>query len=155
MRIKNKKIRKLRAYRDKLLMKITNLEGTVRQYVEIMHWVRKSLQQEDVLRAYALASDPEAGMDETRQVPIQIREAMEAHELVKELTLVYRFLVVERKFTEDMHRAAEQRDYLRVAAICADHELEAIAHEKMLHHWSKDHGFRKSLIKESQDEDVI
>ena len=147
MRIKNKKIRKLRLYRDKLLVRVTNLEGMVRHATEVMWAIRKALQDENHLRAYALASDEEGSQHVLRHVKI--------NEVVKELALVYRFLIVERKFTMDIHRAAEQRDYLRVAAICADHKAEEAAHEKMLSHWSQDHGFTRTLRQEMEDEDVI
>ena len=146
MRVKNKKIRKLRLYRDKLLVRVTNLEGMVRHANEVMWAIRKALQDEDHLRAYALASDEEGSQHVLRHVKI--------NEVVKELALVYRFLIVERKFTLDIHRAAEQRDYLRVAAICANHKAEEQAHENMLSRWSTDHGFTNKLREEGKDEMV-
>jgi len=139
---RNKKVLKLRAYRDKLLEKITNLESTVRRYQELCRSARKALQQDKHLRAYAIVSDDEG--NEHLDV-----EMLEKNELAAELSLVYRFLIVERRYTEEVSRAAHGRDYLRVAALTADHTAESVAHEKMLTRWSADHGFTRSL----RDED--
>lgn len=149
MRIKNKKVRKLRLYRDKLLVAKTTQEGEVRLLKETLRQIRKALQKEDTLRAYALASDDQVDIDPA------IQEYLTLNEATKELTLVYRFLSVERKFTEEVHVAANHRDYLRVAAICADHKHEFTAHDRMLNEWSRDHGFTRTLKKEMEDEDVI
>ena len=146
MRIKNKKVKKLRLYRDKLLMRITNMEGAIRYQDEVFSMIRKCLQRNDTLRAYALASETSEHDD--------IKVVASVQEIAKELTLVYRFLAVERKFTEDIYRAAEQRDYLRVAALCADHLAESNAHDRMLNEWSEDHGFTKNLREEMFDEVV-
>ena len=148
-RNKNKKARKLQNYRDKLLVKITNLEGTVRHYVEIMGWIRKCLQLEDTLRAYALASDPEDTLH------VDLKEFIDKNEIAKELALAYRMLNVERQYSADIQVAANQRDYLRVAALSAQHQAEAIAHDKMLARWSTDHGFKYSMKKEMENEDII
>ena len=148
-RNKNKKARKLQNYRDKLLVRITNLEGTVRHYVEIMNWIRKCLQLEDTLRAYALASEPEDKQH------ADLKEFVDKNEVAKELALAYRMLNVERRYTEQIKSAAEQRDYLRVAALTAQHQAEGQAHDKMLARWSTDHGFKYSMKKEMEDEDII
>ena len=133
----NKKVKKLRAYRDKLLERITNLEGMVRHQQEVLWEIRKALQQENHLRAYALASDEEGSQ--------QVLRHIKTNEIVKELTLVYRFLAVERGIVNDIVRAATQRDYLRVAALCADHKAEAYAHDKVLSSWGDDHGYTGRL----------
>lgn len=148
-RNKNKKARKLQNYRDKLLMRVTNLEGTVRHYVEIMGWIRKCLQLEDHLRAYALASEPDD------KLHLDLKEFIDKNEIAKELALAYRMLNVERQYSADIQVAANQRDYLRVAALSAQHQAEAIAHDKMLARWSTDHGFKFSMKKEMEDEDII
>ena len=145
-RNRNKKVNKLRRYRDKLLQRITNLEGMVRHGTEVLWEIRKALQNENHLRAYALASDEEGSQQVLRHV--------DKNELVKELALTYRMLNVERKYSADIQVAARQRDYLRVAALSADHQAESIAHDKMLSTWSKDHGFTKSVRKEMEDEDI-
>jgi hypothetical protein len=118
------------------LEKITNLEGVVRHNVMTFSMVRKCLQQEDYLRAYALASDDEHD---------DLKDFVTTNEVAKELALVYRMLNVERNYTDELTKAANRRDYLRVAALCADHHDEQIAHDKMLTRWSKDHGFTRSL----------
>jgi hypothetical protein len=148
-RTRNKKVQKLRTYRDKLLVKITNLEGTVRHYVEIMGWIRKCLQLEDNLRAYALASDPEDTLH------ADLKEFIDKNEIAKELALAYRMLNVERRYTAEVQAAAERRDYLRVAALSADHQAESIAHDKMLGEWTRDHGFKHSMKKEMEDAEII
>lgn len=148
-RNKNKKARKLQNYRDKLLMRVTNLEGTVRHYVEIMGWIRKCLQLEDHLRAYALASEPED------KLHLDLKEFIDKNEIAKELALAYRMLNVERRYSADIQVAASHRDYLRVAALSAQHQAEANAHDKMLARWSTDHGFKFSMKKEMEDEDII
>lgn len=138
---RNRKVLKLRAYRDKLLGKITNDEGIIRSYQASLREIRKALQQEDTLRAYALASEEPPHP--------QLTEFNEKNEIVKELTLVYRFLAVERNYTDQITRAAAHRDYLRVAALVADHKAEQVAHDRMLESWSEDHGFTRSLRDEA------
>lgn len=147
MRIKNKKIRKLRLYRDKLLIAVTNLQGENRHMRHTMDEARRCIYTEETLRAVALLSNEDE--DHT------LKNFVIANEAAKELALVYRFLVVERKFTEDVQVAATNRDYLRVAALCADHQAEAAAHDKMLTRWSKDHGFTRTLREATKDEDII
>ena len=145
-RNRSKKVNKLRRYRDQLIGKIVGLEATVREQVATMLTIRKAIRNEDHLRALALTSE--------EWPPKELLNEFSHNELAKELTLVYRFLVVERRYTEEVSRAANARDYLRVAALCADHTAEVIAHEKMLSEWSKDHGFQRSLIKEIENEKV-
>ena len=144
-RTRSKKVNKLRAYRDKLLERITNLEGDVRHNQGVLWEIRKALQQENHLRAYALASDEEGSQQVLRHVKV--------NELAKELALIYRMLIVERNYTEEVQVAARHRDYLRVAALCADHEAETSAHDKMLVRWSKDNGYTRSL-RDEDNEDV-
>lgn len=144
-RNRNKKLSKLRRYRDKLLERVTNLEGMVRHGTEVLWEIRKALQGENHLRAYALASDEEGSQQVLRHVKV--------NELAKELSLVYRMLSVERRYSADIQVAANQRDYLRVAALSADHQAESIAHDKMLTTWSKDHGFTRSL--RDEDNEII
>ena len=148
-RTRSKKVVKLRRYRDQLIEKITNLEGRVRYNKEVFNMIRKCLQREDHLRAYALASEPEDCSDDD-----DLKDFIRTNEVAKELSLVYRFLIVERRYTEEVQVAARARDYLRVAALSADHEAESAAHDKMLSRWSADHGFTRFLREEMQDEDV-
>jgi hypothetical protein len=156
-RNKNKKARKLQNYRDKLLVRVTNLEGAVRHYVEIMDWVRKCLQLEDYLRAYALASEPDDKVipNDILRLHVDLKEFIDKNEIAKELALAYRMLNVERQYTKQIQVAAHQRDYLRVAALCAEQVAEAKAHDQMLSRWSQDHGFKYSMKKEMEDEDII
>ena len=144
---RNRKVLKLRTYRDKLLVRVTNLEGMVRHSAHVMREIRKALQQENHLRAYALASDEE-GIG-------QLLKHVKKNEVVKELTLAYRMLNVERRYTEEVAVAARNRDYLRVAALSADHQAESIAHDKMLSTWSADHGFTRGLKKEIEEDGII
>jgi hypothetical protein len=147
-RNRNKKLTKLRQYRDKLLEIITNLEGTIRRYEELCRSARKALHQNDTLRAYALvaAADNDNGLNAA---------TLEKQQIINELALVYRFLAVERNYTHAMHKAALHRDYLRVAALCADHKAEEAAHDKMLSRWSEEgHGFTRSLREQLHDEDA-
>lgn len=146
MASRNKKVIKLRKYRDKLLEKITNMEGLVRYNREVFSMIRKCLAQDDNLRAYALASEEDTNDD--------LKDFTASNELAKELALVYRMLVVERKYTAEVQAAAQRRDYLRVAALSADHQAESIAHDKMLSSWSKDHGFTRSLRDEVHSDEV-
>ena len=154
MRIKNKKVHKLRTYRDKLLAKQAALESVIRSNTEVFKQIVQAVTTQPVrtnatqlLRVVALASD--------RDRCEEMQEFRSQDEIIKELTLVYRFLVVERKYTEQVQAAAMARDYLRVAALSADHQAESIAHDKMLDLWSKDHGFTRRLRMESKDEDII
>lgn len=142
---KSKKVWKLRAYRDKLLVRITNLEGRVRDYQQIGKEICFALSKRDNLRIAALASQ------EPHELNL-LTSFTEANEMAKELALTYRMLNVEREYTRQVSNAAGRRDYLRVAALCADHLAETIAHDKMLSKWSKDHGFTHSLRKEIENE---
>lgn len=145
----NKRLRKLRHYRDRLMLKVTNLESRVRNATAIMYEIRKALQNENTIRAYALASDKDGSEERytLRHVPI--------NRVVNELTLTYRILSVERRYTAQMLIAANNRDYLRVAALCVEHLEEAKAHDKMLGEWSQDHGYTRALRKEIENEDGI
>ena len=143
---RNVKVQKLRKYRDKLLVKITNYEGLVRQMQQTFHEARKALQQEDTLRVYALCSDENHD---------GLKEFIDKNELAKELALAYRMLNVERKYTAEIQKAAQARDYLRVAALSADHLAESVAHDKMINEWSRDHGFKQAIRKEMEDEGII
>lgn len=143
---RNKKVIKLRLYRDKLLEKITNMEGMLRHNVHTFSMIRKCLQQENHLRAYALASEPEECSEDD-----DLKNFMTTNEMAKELALVYRFLAVERNYTFELDSAANKRDYLRVAALCADHKAEQVAHDKMLTRWSMDHGFTRRLRNENNE----
>lgn len=135
-RARNKKVVKLRKYRDKLLASVTNLEGTIRRYEELCRTARRAIQHEDYLRAYALVCD----VDDDEHLSF---EFLEKNELAKELTLVYKMLAVERNYTDELHMAVNSRDLLRAAALCADHRAEWMAHDKMLTQWSQDHGFTR------------
>ena len=140
---RNKKLLKLRQYRDKLIADNVNLRQDIRTHEFRLSGIRKALQQPKdrggaILRAYAMASDDEG----EGKPPLEFIEKSEA---VAELTLVYKMLVVEREYTEQMTRAAGSRDLLRIAALTADHLAEATAHDKMLSTWGVDHGFTKSL----------
>ena len=139
---RNRKVQKLRAYRDKLMMRVTNLETDVRHTQEVMREIRKALQEENLIRAYALAAN-----DETQGSQLALAH-VEKNQIVAELALVYRFLSVERKYTEDIQRAAQARDFLRVAALTADHMAESIAHDSQLSEWSKTRGYTRSLRNE-------
>ena len=143
---RNKTVTKLRLYRDKLMLKATNLEGIHRLNNAVLREVRTALEKEDYLRAYALAS-----VDHNVLGPKDIA----LNDIAKELTLIYRILSVERKYSESIMVAAQNRDYLRVAALSAEHQAESIAHDKMLSSWSADHGFTRSIRKEIDNEDVI
>ncbi len=144
----SKRLWKLRSYRDKLIEKNVIITGKNRYLHEVLRLIRKSLQKDDSLTAYAYASDPDA-IDGSNVIKFS-----DKNELAKELALVYRFLIVERQYTKKISIAASQRDYLRVAALASEHAEEHIAHDKMLSLWSEDHGFTKRLRKELKDEKV-
>ena len=141
---RNKKVAKLRGYRDKLILKTVDLEGKIRHLSEILRVIRKALQGEDTLRAYALASDPECieGWD--------FNSFNDKNELAKELTLVYKFLITEREFSDQIGKAAAQRDYLRVAALAAEHRIAAHNRDDMLSTWGIGNGFTRKLRQESE-----
>lgn len=145
-RNRNKRLQKVRRYRDKLIEKITNLEALLRHQTIVNGEIKKALSNEDTLRAYALADGN--GQNDT------LTSLSTVNELASELALVYRMLNVERKFGAQILIAAGQRDYLRVAALAADHNMEAKAHDDMLSRWSRDHGFTRILREEAHDEDV-
>ena len=140
---KNKRLHRLREYRDKLLLKITMLESSIRTHQFALKQIRKALVNDDTLTAYATAS---LDSEELVKSP-EFREFDTANELAKELTLVYRMLAVERKYTDEMQVAANHKDWLRILALTADHQAEFAAHDKMLTTWSKDHGFKSRLIR--------
>ena len=144
---RNKKVQKLRRYRDKLLVTQCNLEATIREYKEVFSQIIRAASGDKLLRVIALASDK-------RDSP-EMEVFVLKDDIIKELTLVYRMLAVERRYSADIQVAAKQRDYLRVAALSADHQAESIAHDKMLTEWSRDHGFTRSLRKEMEDEIVV
>lgn len=145
---RNKKVAKLRSYRDKLILKTVDLEGKIRHLCEVLRVIRKALQKEDTLRAYALASESDLSED------AELVSFADKNEMAKELALVYRFLAVERQYADDMSKAADQRDYLRVAALAATHKAEAAAHDNMLATWSMDHGFTRRLKQEEKGYEV-
>jgi hypothetical protein len=147
---RSKKVLKLRRYRDKLIGNNVVLNGKLRMYESTLEHITVALQKEDYLRAAALASLPH-----NEEVRTEMSLDWDKNEIIKELALVYRFLVVEREYTKNIRMAVNQRDYLRIAALAADHAAEANAHDKMLTLWSQDHGFTKSLReREKEDEDV-
>ena len=142
---RNKKLMKLRQYRDKLIADNVNLRADIRTRDERFSQIRKALSSEGggSLRAYAIATDDD-GLKEGSL------EFVEKNAAVAELTLVYKMLSVERNYTDEMSRALGTQDLLRMVALTADHRAEALAHDKMLSTWSMDHGFTKSL-RESAD----
>ena len=150
---RNKKVLKLREYRDKLLAQITMLERDARTHKERFRMIRKAIanEKEGALRVYAIATE---GLDDdgyggsNGHLPI---EFIDKNEAIAELTLVYKMLAVERQYTNEIDKALKSRDLLRMAALAADHFAEQNAHDKMLSTWSRDHGFTKSL----RDECVI
>lgn len=146
---RNKKINKIRRYRDKLLVRTTNLEGTIREHVGVFSLIRVALRDTDYIRAYALSALPEAAVKNNDVIMFR-----DKNEIIKELTLVYKMLAVERNYTYQISTAGFNRDLLRIAALSAEHKAEQIAHDKMLSRWSKDHGFTKSL-KGAANEDVV
>lgn len=134
---RNKKLVKLRSYRDRLIADNVNLRTEIREHEQRQHETRKALSNEDTLRAYAICSGEGGNMP-----PL---EFVEKNEAIAELTLVYKMLSIERQYTDEIGRAVVSRDLLRIAALCADHQVEQIAHDKMLSTWSVDHGFTNSL----------
>lgn len=141
---RNKALLKVRRYRDKLITDNVNLRSRIREDEMRFVEIRKALQiNADSLRAFAIASN-----DPTQQELWMTTEFVDKNEAIAELTLVYKILSVEREFTSKIVIAAMQRDLLRVTALCADHQLESNAHDKMLSIWSKDHGFTSSLREE-------
>lgn len=136
---RNKKLMKLRAYRDKLIADNVNLQSRIREDEMRFFSVRKALSKDDALRAYAIAS---SDIKDSDAPPL---EFIEKNEAIAELTLVYKLLSIERNYTHEMITAVRLRDLLRIAALTADHIAEADAHDKMLSTWSKDHGFTKSF----------
>jgi hypothetical protein len=157
-RTRNKKVIKLRKYRDKLLLRITELEAHMREANRTFSHIREALQEEDILRAYALASGEEFSvLSLTCKEPVfsmyEVDSWTHTHEIAKELTLVYRMLAVERNYTLELSKAVDKRDYLRAAALCADHLAEQTAHDKMHEEWSKCHGVKR-ILGGVKDEDV-
>lgn len=146
-RNKNKRLQKVRRYRDKLIERITNLETEIRKYVQILKEVRAAARNSDLLRVATLAID-DTYTDEA------LKDFTPINQLAAELALVYRMLNVEREFSAQMRVAADQRDYLRVAALAAEHNMESKAHDDMLSRWSRDHGFTRILREEAKDADV-
>lgn len=134
---RNKKVLKLRAYRDKLIARCTGLEADIRRGAEVFRLICVALKDNDTLRAYTLASGNIDHED------LSSPEFHDPAELAKELTLVYRMLSVERNYTEQLQQAVNRRDYLRCAALAADHQAESRAHDRMLSEWSQNHGIKK------------
>lgn len=144
---RNKKVIKLRRYRDKLIAQMTILEHHLRTNKEMFKQIRKALSsdKDNTLRAYAIATE---GLDEQLNTDAEDYVSLEfvsKNDAVAELTLVYKMLAVEREYTYEIGRSLNTRDLLRMAALAADHTAEQVAHDKMLSSWSKDHGFTKSL----------
>ena len=145
-RNRNKKLRKVQMYRDKLMARVTTLEGYVRHGQAVLGEIRKALAKEDHLRAYALATDEEGAQ--------WVLTHVDKNDVINELALVYRMLNVERTYTSNITTAVRARDLLRLAALAANHTAESRAHDQMLDQWSKDHGFIRSLRKELENEDA-
>ena len=146
-RNKQKRINKIRKYRDKLLTRITDLEAFIRGYKITLIDIRAALHDNNVLRAAALSTMDADALED-------VDKFRETNELASELALVYRMLIVERQYAVDILKAANQRDYLRTAALCSSYKDEIAAHEKMLNEWSQEHGFTRSLRRSITNEDV-
>lgn len=144
MRGKNKKVRKLRAYRDKMLLRIGALEARIRSDEEIFKEVTRCIRTQNYLRIAALVSGDRSFYEGSL-------DALRIDKVIQELSLVYRMLNIERSYTKEIQRAATNRDYLRVAALCSDHTASSEMHQKVLGAWSQ-HGFIKQLRKEKDYE---
>ena len=119
---KNKTVVKLRKYRDKLIAEREVLNAEIRESTERFSQIRHALQKNDSLRAYALA-----GM--ARLDPSFYR----INTTITELTILYRYLVFERDFTQQIYHALMQNDLLRARALIAQHVEDAKEHDKNLY----------------------
>ena len=135
---KSAKLKKLRKYRDKLIADNVNLKGIIRLSEESFRQARVALSNADYIRTYAVLTRS----DDSKELSLKF---VDKNELAKELTLIYKMLAVERTYTDNMHRAAQNRDLLRILALTADHEAEVSAHDKLLSAWSQEHGFTGRL----------
>ncbi len=141
---RNKKVIKLRAYRDNLLAQITNLETVQRTYQKRMWLIREALRENDSLRAYALATDEDArktiGLDDVK-----------LNDAIGELALVYRMLNVEGEYTHQIDKAIEHNDWLRAKALCHEHKEQRANNDKLLSRWGLDNGFTRKWRKEDEE----
>lgn len=138
-RTKNKKLKKLREYRDKLLSRISNLEGDIRDRDARMREIRVALQQENNLRAYAVSS-PHGGYEDA-----EWKEVIGLNDAITELTFVYRLLAMERDYTLEIDKALRANDLLRARALVAQHQEDQIKHDNLLQSWGAKHGFVRHL----------
>lgn len=138
-RVKNKKLRKLREYRDKLLAKITDLESGVRERDARMIEIREAIASDNTLRAYALSSPFGCSDDADWKKAISLNDA------VTELTFIYRLLAMERDFTLEVDKAIKANDLLRARALVEQHQYDQIKHDNLLQSWGEVSGFVRHL----------
>ena len=141
---RSKKLATLRKYRDKLLARLTKLEEDHRELLWICHEARMNLIANDNMRAFAFLAGDQVSTEE-------YKEFNKNNKLVSELALVFRQLNVEREYTMQIQKAVGQRDWVRVLALSADHEDEAVAHNKQLDEWEKENGAMKDLIRRDKE----
>lgn len=140
---RNRKLSKLRKYRDQLLLKVAHLEAKVRDCEWTYGEITKATNKGDLLRVAALATDY-LPHDET---------FLATNDAIEELTVIYRWLIVERTYTEQIDTALKNNDYLRARALCEQHLGEMGSHETLLAKWGKTHGIVHKLKQEMRDED--
>lgn len=139
-RTKNKKLRKLREYRDKLLSRISTLEGEVRDRDSRLRAIRMALQEENDLRAFALSSVHSDDYEDS-----EWKEALGLNDAITELTFVYRLLAMERDYTLEIDKALRANDLLRARALVAQHQEDQAKHDNLLQSWGAEHGFVRHL----------
>lgn len=139
-RTKNKKLRKLREYRDKLLARTSDLEAKIRDRDSRLAEIRYALQQENSLRAYALSSPHSDPYEDS-----EWKEVVGLNDAITELTFVYRLLAMERDYTLEIDKALRANDLLRARALVEQHQEEQNKHDNLLQSWGAEHGFVRHL----------
>ena len=122
-RTRNKKILKLRKYRDKLLVLLSEKEKVLREQQELFSMIRMALTKDEHLRAYTLAQgDDDPDLQGFRHL----------NNIIKELVIVIRYLAVERTYTQQLDDAVDKNDWLRAKALCSQHKEETKSHDLIL-----------------------
>lgn len=155
---RNKTLRKLRGYRDKLIREKVDLQTKLDECYLRINEARWAIEDGELLRAVALLSHDSGWYGDTHVIGGRWQEQLPEHieekkHLVSELSLVYKMMVIQQELTNELTKAIDCRDYLRAAALCADHKERALAHDKILDGWQKEgKGFVNILRKEINEE---
>ena len=119
-----KTVKKLRQYRDKLLVEKAEMQEEINSNWRAFVDIRRALQKNDLLRAIAICREPEEALDE---------EFLVTNQLEAELTIVFQMLAIERDYGSDIRKAVDNNDWLRAKALTAEYSDQQVHNDNILH----------------------